>query len=103
MKRQKRKRPMSVQCVREFRVWLNAEIENMLNVHVYADYIEFGFKTLPNVVFIGCYLPPSDSLYFTLDNLARINAHIKDDKKALITMGGLNCRFSPVEADFLSD
>ena len=56
---------------------LGSDISISDNTH--EDLITFQLKSLPNIHFMCWYLPPKDSPYFTLDNLANISAIISSN------------------------
>ena len=50
------------------------------------------------------HLPPSDSLYYTMENIARISALLESHPDhQFIIIGDVNCRFGKLRQSFISD
>ena len=47
---------------------------------------------LPNVAIVGCYLPPPDSPYFSIEYLATLQSRVISSEKHIIIVGDLNAR-----------
>lgn len=59
----------------------------------YDGQVWLRLQCLPNVLFAGCYVPPSDSPYFSAGCVANIQAKcLENNDKQLIVMGDLNSR-----------
>ena len=69
-----------------------------------ADRIIFQFKSLPEIGSICVYLPPSNSPYFSLDNVANISAQLATyPGKYFVITGDVNCHFSKIRSQFLEN
>ena len=81
---------------------LSAEIYDLDNSR--EDFITFGLKSLPDIQFICLYLPPSDSPYFTVDNLSRTNALVSSKPGGkFVILGDINSRFGKLRSCFLDN
>ena len=59
----------------------------------YENVISFELSILPNIVFVGCYITPSDSPYYDDAVFGYIQGLIKNDEcKSFLIMGDLNSR-----------
>ena len=59
-----------------------------------TDQVWFKFKCIPDVLFGFCYVPPSDSPYFSLTLLSNIQEKIKySHSNGCVVMGDMNARF----------
>ena len=59
----------------------------------YENVISYELEFLPNVVFIGCYIAPSDSIYYDAAIFGYIQGIIKKDvSKTYVMVGDLNSR-----------
>ena len=68
------------------------------------DFITFGLKSLPDIQFICVYLPPSDSPYFTVDNVSRTNALVSSKPGGkFIILADINSRFGKLRSCFLDN
>ena len=67
------------------------------------DLIRFRFKQYPKIQFIATYIPPSDSPYFSLDCIARLNTAIcENPDDNVVVLGDLNCRYASLRKHFLA-
>ena len=67
----------------------------------HMDMVYFQLRFLPRVHFISVYIPPSDSPYFCLSNLAWMSGKIQDNPTDhFLVMGDTNTRFGPILGDF---
>ena len=59
------------------------------------DQVWFQLRTVPKVVFGACYVPPSDSPYFTHGEFASMQERIMDNDRdyAYLILGDMNARF----------
>ncbi len=65
------------------------------------DIVYFQLRFPPRVHFISLYIPPSDSPYFCLPNLAWMNVKIQDNPTDhFLVMGDTNTRFGPIIDNF---
>ena len=48
---------------------------------------------MPNVLFGFCYTPPSDSPYFDMSLLSKIQEKVNSSVAGCVVMGNLNARF----------
>ncbi len=65
------------------------------------DMVYFQLRLLPRVHFISVYIPPSDSPYFYLSNLAWMSVKIQDNPMDhFLVMGDTNTRFGPILDNF---
>ena len=75
-------------------------IRNHLNSLVYdmdvstGDQVWFKLKCVPGVLFGACYVPPSDSVYFSYAQLSNIQEKVKCNEcnNGCFIIGDLNCR-----------
>ena len=67
------------------------------------DQIRFRFKFCPKILFIACYVPPSDSPFFSLEAIAGLDATLQNNRNDLVViLGDLNCRYAKLQNRFLS-
>mgnify|MGYP001545129845 CR=1 FL=1 len=60
-----------------------------------ADMVSLSLNILPDVTFVSCYLPPSDSPFFSLSNVSKIQHMLETmPTKKVVLMGDLNSRFA---------
>ena len=67
-----------------------------------TDCIFLKLKPLPHVTFMGCYIPPSDSPYHSLEPLSELAERLKSPDEKFILMGDLNARFGPDREAFIA-
>ena len=68
----------------------------------YADQIRIKMKCLPKVTLVGCYIPPADSPYFSLNAFASLQTLTKcHDSGSIILLGDLNTRFGTEASRFI--
>ena len=59
------------------------------------DLIRFWFKQYSKIQFTATYIPPSDSPYFSLDCIARLNTAVcENPDDNVVILGDLNCRYA---------
>ena len=67
----------------------------------YTDQIRLKLQKLPGTMVIGCYIPPSDSPYFTMDSFSSIHELSQLKQQNIILLGDINSRFGATSAKFL--
>ena len=56
------------------------------------DGIYASFTHIPNIIFSGWYVPPSDSLYYTNDVFASLTSKIHGENRLIIMFGDFNAK-----------
>ena len=56
------------------------------------DGIYVSFSHIPNIIFSGWYVPPSDSLYYTNDVFASLSSKIHGENRSIIIFGDFNAK-----------
>ena len=67
------------------------------------EQIWFKLRSVPNVVFCGAYIAPSDSAYYTEESFARIEANTVNYDLKYVIMGDMNTRCGSEIRDLLDD
>lgn len=68
-----------------------------------SERIVFSFKSVPDVTFICCYIPPSDSAYYNTDAMVWINAELLNNPNRVhVVLGDMNCCFGKQRNKFLA-
>ena len=68
-----------------------------------TDCIFFKLKALPHVTFMGCYIPPTDSPYHSLEPLSELTERLhSSNDESFIVMGDMNARFGNERDAFIT-
>ena len=67
------------------------------------EQIWFELNSVPNVVFGGIYITPSESLYFRMSAFAELQGKTRDNNKSYIFGGDLNARCGGHVNDLIPD
>ena len=70
---------------------LSGEVKN-IDTSIY-DQIWFQLRNMPGVTFGACYIPPSDSQYFSNEAFAAIQERFVDNSDQFVIIGDMNTRF----------
>ena len=70
----------------------------------HEDQIRLKLKFLPNVTVVGCYIPPSDSPYFSMDAFASIQELMTANNSGnFLILGDINSRFGRSASCFIEN
>ena len=66
------------------------------------DMVCFRLQLCPNILFVAWYIPPSDSPYFSLDDVAHINSLVQNTSgHEVVIIGHVNPRYADLRHVFL--